>query len=137
MDNDPYAFCYQIEKAVAKTLDNSRLAAFECLIRSRFESIPSEERYDRRRWGDVLRAIYLAPRNPVAYEAMAEQTGLDPRDCLALATLLVSRRPDLALGWVDRGIELERKAPHGSGAGYGLGRLRRECRPTSAEETRH
>ena len=96
------------------------------LIRTRFEATPSEERYDRRRWGDVLRAIYLAQRNPAAYEALAEQTGLEPRDCLALATIFVSRKPDLALTWVDRGIELDRRTPHGSAAGYDLARLQRE-----------
>ena len=124
--NDPYAFCYQIEKAVAEAFDKAGLAAFESLIRSRFEAIPSEERFDRRRWSDVLRAMYLAQRNPVAYEALAEQTGLDARDCMALATIFVSRKPDVALAWVDRGIDLERMTPHGSGAGYDLGRLRRE-----------
>ena len=114
-DNDPYAFCYQIEKAVAGAFDKAGLAAFESLIRSRFEAIPSEERFDRRQWSDVLRAIYLAQRNPVAYEALAEQTGLDARDCLALATIFAPRKPDLALAWVDRGVDLERTTPHGSG----------------------
>ena len=125
MDNDPYAFCYQIEKEVARAFDKAGLAAFERLIRARFEA-PSEQEYDRRRWSDVLRAVYLAQRNPVAYEALAEQVGLDPRDCLALATIFVSRKPDLALTWVDRGIDLDRRTPHGSAACYDLARLRRE-----------
>jgi len=43
MDNDPYAFCYQIEKDVAKALNKAGLAAFERLIRARFEAIPSAE----------------------------------------------------------------------------------------------
>jgi len=90
MDNDPYAFCYQIEKEVARAFDKAGLAAFERLIRARFEA-PSEQEYDRRRWSDALRAVYLAQRNPFAYEALAEQVGLDPRDCLALATIFVSR----------------------------------------------
>jgi hypothetical protein len=126
MDNDPYAFCYQIEREVAKAFDKAGLAAFERLIRARFEATPSEPEYDHRRWSDVLRAVYLAQRNPVAYEALAEQVGLDPRDCLALATIFVSRKPDLALTWVDRGIDLDRRTPHGSAAGYNLARLRRE-----------
>jgi hypothetical protein len=126
MDNDPYAFCYQIEKEVAKAFDKAGLAACERLIRARFEAAPSEERYNRRRWSDVLRAIYLAQRNPVAYQSLAEQTGLDPRDCLALATVFVSRKPDLALTWVDRGIDLDGRIRHGSGVGCDLGRLQRE-----------
>jgi uncharacterized Zn finger protein len=126
MDNDPYAFCYQIEKEVAKALDKAGLAAFERPIRARFEATPSDERYDRRRWSDVLRAIYLAQRNPVAYEALAQQIGLDPRDCLALATIFASHKPDLALKWVERGIDLDRRSPNGSAAGYDLSRLQRE-----------
>ena len=136
MDNDPYAFCYRIEKAVAKTFDKAGLAAFDSLIRSRFEAIPSEEQFDRRRWSDVLRAIYLAPRNPVAYEALAEQTGLDARDCLALATIFVSRRPDLALGWVDRGIDLSGRRRTGPGRDTISAGCSASCRPDSAEEMR-
>lgn len=126
MDNDPYAFCYQIEKDVAGAFDKACLVAFERLIRARFEATRSEEQHDRGRWGDVLRAIYLAQRNPAAYEALAEQVGLEPRDCLALATIFVARKPDLALAWVDRGIEIDRSTPHGSAAGYDLGRLQRD-----------
>ena len=60
MDDDPYAFCYEIEGQVTKALDKPELAAFEHLIRARFETTPAVEEYDRRRWGDVLRAIYVA-----------------------------------------------------------------------------
>jgi len=126
MDNDPYSFCYQIEKEAAQAFDRPGLAVFERLIRARFEATPPEEQFDRRHWGDALRAIYLAQRNPVAYQALAEETGLAAGDCLALATILAPRQPDLALKWVDRGIDLDRKTPYGSEASYGLGRLQRE-----------
>ncbi len=126
MDNDPFSFCYEIEKAVAESFDKAGLAAFEGLIRARFEAIPAGATYGRRRWSDVLRAIYVAERNPAAYEALAEHAGIDARDCLALATIFVSRKADLALAWVDRGIDLERTAARTSGAGYHLSRLRRE-----------
>src|SRR5690349_4849455 len=43
MDNDPYAFCYQIEKSVAEAFDSAGLAAFDSLIRARFEATPTEE----------------------------------------------------------------------------------------------
>jgi hypothetical protein len=126
MDNDPYSFCYQIEKEAAQVFDRPGVAVFERLIRSRFEAAPPGEGYDRRHWGDALRAIYLAQRNPVAYQALAEETGLAAKDCLALATILAPRQSDLALKWVDRGIDLDRKTPYGSEAEYGLGRLQRE-----------
>jgi hypothetical protein len=126
MDDDPYAFCYQIENQVTKAFDRTGLAAFGSLIRVRFEATPAEEEYERRRWSDILRAIYFAQRNPTAYLAQAEQTGLKPQDCLALATMFVSRKPDLALSWVERGIALERDTPHGAAAAYDLRRLQRE-----------
>jgi hypothetical protein len=66
MDDDPYAFCYQIEKDVTKAFNKSGRVAFEKLARARFETAPIQPEYDRRRWGVVLRAIYLAQRNVAA-----------------------------------------------------------------------
>jgi hypothetical protein len=126
MDDDPHAFCYQIEKDVTKALDKAGRVAFEKLARARFEAAPIQPEYNRRRWSEVLRAIYLARRNVAAYEALTQETGLTAQDCLALATIHVSRKPSLALGWVERGIDLDRKTPHGSAAGYDLARLQRE-----------
>src|ERR1035438_10129435 len=45
MDDDPYAFCYQIENQVTKAFDRTGLAAFGSLIRARFEATPAEEEY--------------------------------------------------------------------------------------------
>jgi hypothetical protein len=126
MDDDPYAFCYQIEEDVAKAFNKGGLAAFEKLARTRLEAAAGQPEYDRRRWGDVLRAVYLAQRNSIAYQALAETAGLTSRDCLALATILVSRQPDRALEWVVRGIDLDRQTAPGSAAGYDLVRLQRE-----------
>jgi hypothetical protein len=125
MASDPHAFCYQIEKVIARAFDENGLAAFESLIRARFEVTSVDAGYELRRWGDVLRAIYLEQRNPAAYEALSEQTGLNAEDCLALATIFVSRKPALALSWVERGIDLGRKSAHGSTAQNDLSRLHR------------
>ena len=38
MDDDPYGFCYQIEKDAAKAFDKAGLAAFERQIQARFEA---------------------------------------------------------------------------------------------------
>ena len=99
MDDDPYAFCCQIEKDLTKAFNKAGRAAFEKLIGARFEAAPAQPEYNRRRWSEVLRAIYLAQRNAAAYEALA---------------------------WVERGIDLDRKTPHGFAAGYDLLRLQRE-----------
>lgn len=128
MDDDPYAFCYQIEKAAAAAFDKAGLAAFEKQIRARFEAIAPGERsgYPYRRWGEVLRAIYHAQANIAAYVALAERTGLTPQDCLALAKLLGKRKPVEALAWVERGRALDRKDKFRSAAAYGLDELHRE-----------
>ena len=126
MDDDPYAFCYEIEKQLTEALDKGGLAAFETLIRNRFETAPAGEGYDRRHWGNILKAIYLAQRDPAAYQALAEQTALNPEDCLALARIYASRKPELGLKWVVRGVEMDRRTPSGSAAGYDLRRLQRE-----------
>jgi hypothetical protein len=126
MDDDPYAFCYQIERDVTKAFDKAGRVAFEKLARARFEAAPLQPEYNRRRWGTVLRAVYLAQRKVAAYEALAQETGLTAQDCLALAAIFVSGKPGQALEWVERGIDLDRNTPHGSAAGYDLARLQRE-----------
>jgi hypothetical protein len=130
MDDDPYAFCYEIEGQLTKALGKAELAVFERLIRARFDATPEEKRYERGRWGGILRAIYAAQPNAAAYQAFAEETGLDPKDCLALATMSVSQEPGVTLEWVERGLDLERATPHGTAAAYNLNRLHRELLTT-------
>ena len=138
MDDDPYSFCYQIENDAAKAFDKAGLAAFERRIRARFEaavapkpapggSTGDNSEYVRRRWGNTLRTIYLAQRNVQSYVALAKETGLTAQDCREIATLLVARRrPGDALSWIERGIDIDGKTPHGSSAGHDLTRLKRE-----------
>ncbi len=108
------------------------LAAFEQQVKARFEAeAPSAggrgAEHERRRWGEVLRVIYLQQRNLAAYLALCEATELTPQDCLAVATLLKARRkPDEALTWVERGIELDKKRPDGTMVCLDLAKLRRE-----------
>ena len=126
MDDDPYAFCYEIEVQLSRALDRGGRKALEHVIRARYEATPATEDHDRRRWSGVLRAIYLAGRNTAAYQSLAEQAGLTPKDCLALGTMFSPRKPTLALEWVQRGLELDATAPFGRQAGYELGQLRLE-----------
>jgi tetratricopeptide (TPR) repeat protein len=139
MDDDPYGFCYQIEKEAAQVFDKAGLAAFERQVRERFEAagtakaVPGkpaghQPEYLRRRYSDVLRTLYLAQKNVAAYIALTEQTGLTAQDCHALAKLSVSRRkPEEALAWAERGLALDRENPHGmTRAGFELTRIHRE-----------
>ena len=127
MDEDPYAFCYEIEKDVAAAFDQAGLAAFEKLSRARFEAASEEPAgYEYRRWSGILRAIYCAQRDIGAYIALAEQTGVKPEDCLAVARLFAPRKPKEALAWVERGRALDRQKPFPFGAVYDLDKLHRE-----------
>jgi hypothetical protein len=138
MDNDPYAFCYHLEKDIAKVFNRAGLAAFVTLIRARFDGAmkmkPGADggsnenpEYLRRRWGETLRTLYIAQKNVEAYIDLAEENGPTAQDCHAVAALLVTRRqPEGALAWVERGIDLDTKGSHGSMAGHDLAELKRE-----------
>lgn len=127
MDDDPYAFCYEIEKDTAAAFDQAGRAAFEKQTRARFEAVSWDPAsWEYRRLSAVLRAIYLAQRSVSAYVAHAERTGLTPADCVAIAKLLAPRKPTDALAWVERGRTVEREKQSPSGAGYDLDNLHRE-----------
>jgi hypothetical protein len=127
MDDDPYAFWYQIEKDAAAAFNRAGLAAFEKQVRARFEAVSGEPSgYPYRHWSEVLRAVYRAQRNIAAYVALAEQTGLKPEDCLAVAKLFAERRPNEALAWVERGRALDQESHLRSSAAYDLNKVHRE-----------
>ncbi len=137
MDDDPYGFCYHIERDAAQVFDKAGLAAFTKQIRARSDGavdakstadgLPAEHsRNVVRRWSEILRTLYLAQKDLEAYLALAEETGLTAQDCLAIASMLSTRRKaEDALAWVKRGIALD-KTPHGLVAGHDLARLKHE-----------
>lgn len=138
MDNDDYGFCYHLEKNAAKVLDRANLAAFVTQVRARFDvaanAAPEAEGafkdppdHIRRRCSEILRALYAAQKDIAAYITLAEEIGVTAQDCHAVATLLVGRHePEKALAWVERGIDLDKKTPHGAIAGGDLARLKKE-----------
>jgi hypothetical protein len=138
MDNDPYGFCYKMERNAAKVLDKAGLAAFEKLVRARFEaagtapSVPGQSAgrnldYQRRRSSEMLRAVYINQKDVEAYATLCEATELTAQDCHALAKMMVARRkPEDALCWVERGLTLGKQVPSASKASYDLARLKCE-----------
>jgi tetratricopeptide (TPR) repeat protein len=135
IDEDPYGFCFGIEKDLAVALDKPGLAALVEQVRERFDARGSRNGelssrsavYDRRHWAAVLRVLHCAQKDVAAYVALAEETGLSAQDCHAVATMLVSRRKrEEALEWVERGIDVHAKALRGSLAGHDLADLRRD-----------
>ncbi len=138
MENDPYGFTHTLERDAVKVMSKAGLADFERQVKARFEAKVAIEQtpdhvrrrdpaYLLRRWGEILRTIYTRQRDVRAYVALCEQTQLSAQDCLAVATMLKTRRKwDETLAWVDRGLALEKKHPHGSMAGHDLVTLKRE-----------
>jgi hypothetical protein len=138
MDDDDYGFSSHLEKDAAQVLDKANLTAFVTQVRARFDAAahtapktdgPFRDRHDciRRHCGEILRALYAAQKDVAAYVALAEETELTAQDCHAVATLLVTQhKPEEALVWVERGIDLDKKTPHGSVAGHSLAKLRRD-----------
>ena len=126
MENDPYGFAYQLEREAVKVLDKNGLAAVERAVKILFGAKDRAE-YARRRWGEVLRAVYVQQRDVGAYVALCEQTALSGQDCLAIAAMHQARRkPEEALAWIERGLALGKKQPYGSTADHGLTKLKRE-----------
>lgn len=116
MEDDPYGFCHDLERGVVKILDKKGLAAFIRQIRAKFESAPAQEGggkrfsgYERRRWGKVLKTLLATRRTVDAYIALCDQTGLEAKDCIAIAKIYKSlRRFEDALAWVERGLKIAR-----------------------------
>jgi hypothetical protein len=133
MEDDPYGFCHDLERGVVKVLDKKGLAAFIQQIRAKFESAPTRDDekkrfagYERRRWCGVLKTLLAAQRNVDAYIAICDQTGLEAKDCIAIAKIYKSRRhPEDALAWVERGLKIARAASRTSYGEHELGELKR------------
>jgi tetratricopeptide (TPR) repeat protein len=134
MDNDPYGFCYHLERPLVKVVNKQGLAAFERRIRERFEAPPTAlDKHDentregaRRHWAEILRAILEAQRKVEAYVTLCEQTELTAQDCLTVAKLLQARRKLAdALGWVRRGLAIDKRTSSAT-AGYEFAKLERE-----------
>jgi hypothetical protein len=136
IDDDPHAFCYQLERELVPVLDKPGLAAFERRIRERFDGaatvavrsgdVGQERTYVRRRAAEILRAIRAKQRNVAAYVAVCEATELTAADCVALARMFQARRkPAEALAWVERGFALA-KQPAWSSHEHELGKLARD-----------
>jgi tetratricopeptide (TPR) repeat protein len=132
MEEDDYGFCFEIEKRAVEAFDRRGLAAFEEAVRSRFDSAPSPEPganreadYERRRRANMLKTVYARQRNVDAYLGVCGDE-LTPRDCEVVAEIHKKRRkPEEALSWVERGIELESKGGTGASSAWGLSETRR------------
>jgi len=140
MDNDDYGFCYQLELEAVNVLDRNGLSHFATEVQKRFDSAKRPSKtldengrtlqdvsYRRRYWGGVLKTIYAAQGNLNAYVELCRETELFPVDCEIIAGILQARRrPEQALEWVERGLDLEKGHTSGRGASYQLDEMKRK-----------
>jgi len=135
MDNDQYGFCFGIEKDIASALDGAGRAACAAQIKHLLDPGAQQNQenalrnpaYTQRRLEGMLRALYVAQRVAGAYITLAEQSGLSARDCHAVATILAAKEMTAeALGWAERGIEMDRADSRGTSASFDLRELRRD-----------
>jgi len=131
MKNDDYGFCNELGSDAVKVLDSAGMAAFERAVRVRFEdSCGKREQktgnYIRDQWGQILRSIYAQQRSVEKYLDLTARTGLTQTDCETVATMLqAKRKPNEALSWLERGIEMENAGSFKAGASYKLAEMRR------------
>jgi tetratricopeptide (TPR) repeat protein len=134
MEDDPYGFCYHLDREAVKVLDKQGLDAFARCVRAKFEMAakPGNDEKERfpgyasRRWGGVLKTIVAAQRNIDAYIALCEETELGTEDCKTIADMYRSRRRfDDALAWVERGLEIVRSAAGSPFADQDLAEMKR------------
>lgn len=137
MDADPYGFCNDLELSAVKVLDRAGLEAFEQQVRSRFDkecgALSERKRpaapnstYVRDRSGQMLRTIYAEQRNIAKYLDLTARTELTQADCEALANMFQAKRKwSDALGWVERGLGIEKGNGFRGGASDKLAEMRR------------
>ena len=140
MDKDDYGFCYQLEREAVKVLNRDGLSHFATHVRKRFDaarrpSMPANEdrhtqqntSYRQRYWSGVLKTIHAAQRDLNAYVSLCQETELAPVDCEIIAGMLQARRkPERALEWVERGLDLEKQHTGGQGSSYKLDEMKRK-----------
>lgn len=139
LDDDPHGFASRIERTIVDAFDRCGLAEFRRALEARLASatepkpataegaaIRSAES-ERRRCGEILRAIHVRSGDVEAYAELCRATALSADDCRQIATMLHARNDSVdALDWIERGSALLRAGSHGWSGEYALSKLKRE-----------
>jgi hypothetical protein len=136
MLEDPCAFFFQLERPAVPALSREGLDALEGQVNALLDKLATGSafvdpygckiEYQRRRCIEMLRLIYRAQGKVERYALLAEEMGLTAEDCHNLATMCVAQcKPEDALRWVERGLELDACDPCAS-MRFDLTRLKRD-----------
>ncbi len=83
--------------------------------------------FQLRRLSDVLRTVYAEQGDAENYLAIAQEMGLTPLDCEAIARISQKRqKSEEALAWVERGLRLESDKDWVRGSSHELADMKRE-----------
>jgi hypothetical protein len=133
IDDDPYGFCSHLERQAVTAFTARGLAAFAQAVRARLEEADArrsmtqgegDRRYRQHRLTEILKAIYAVQQNVDGYLSLCPDDALTPTDCEVVVGLYQQRHePEVALTWVDRGLQLEAHGQRGSS--YRLKELKR------------
>lgn len=130
MVHDQYGFWHGLEEDLTSVLDAAGQQA--CIVRIKQmlgsgDDPQARAAYHRVRLDGLLRAIYVAQRDTGSYLALAEETGITAKDCVAVASMFAAEQEhDRALEWVERGFELDAAEHLGSIADHDLRDLQRQ-----------
>ena len=125
MDDDPYGFCYWLDRSLVRALDERGLDAFARQVRERIDDSQDTTSHRRNRWIEALKRVRAAQGDVEPYVALCEETETTAENCKVVADLLEGcGDAEGALAWVDRGLGLAAE-DRGGMAAYGLERLRR------------
>lgn len=127
IDSDDYGYCHEIEKKVVAALDDAGLRAFEAAVEGR-RTPADRNSYPHRRKIQILKAIHRQRLDAGAFAGLCDREGgYSPKDCEALAKICIARdQLEDALGWVDRGLGLERRRQWGNESSWNLHGLKRD-----------
>ncbi len=136
---DKHSFFYGIERQLAETFNRVERAAFTNAVREQFDEEckkaggPGRPRsyydapYPLREATDMLKSLYEAARDAIAYENLCNTMGVSPKDCERISRILQSRgKLEQALGWVERGLRIELQEKWPNQEARELGGIKRE-----------
>lgn len=134
MEDDPYGFCWDLDREAVTVLDKEGLDAFIRQVREKLDTATKKATsketgttdYSIRRWTVVLKRLLAAQRNVDAYIALCEETAMEAEDCKTIAEMYrEGNRPDEALAWVERGRGISRSERLNSLTAHDLAEMER------------
>ena len=119
MDHDDYGLCDDVEQEIARHIKGPEFSLFVEKIHARLDqALSSDENkntktphnsWSIRKNAEILKAIALAQGSVRMYRDIAQKIGFTPKDCEVMARIYMKRsRWNEALGYVNRGLELEK-----------------------------